>query len=256
MTETLLLSLHIARRNWVVYRKDFLANISPSLSDPLFMVFSLGVGLGAMVPPLEGRSYLEFMAPGLVSFTALVTSFFECSYGFYIRMTFENVFLAMLTTPLGVREILIGEFIWVGLKGAVMGTCVAIFLALFGAFQVSWFALLIPVVGFFVGIGCGAMGLIASACVRNINQFQTVYAWIISPLLFFSGIFFPIEQMPKLAQVITWCLPLSHGVRLSQLAFWQTLTWSSFFFHGSVLLGQCLILSAIGYRLCAKRLRP
>ena len=43
------LSLHIVRRNWRVYRKDFLANISPTLADPAFLILSLGLGLGGFM---------------------------------------------------------------------------------------------------------------------------------------------------------------------------------------------------------------
>src|SRR5688500_17016859 len=101
MTETFKLSWHVVRRNWVVYRKDFLANISPSVADPMFLLLSLGIGLGPFIKEIDGLTYSQFLGAGLIATTALFTSFFESSYGFYIRLTFENVFTAMLTTPIG-----------------------------------------------------------------------------------------------------------------------------------------------------------
>src|SRR6516162_6387991 len=135
MRDTLALSWHIVRRNWWVYRKDFVANISPTLADPAFFILSLGLGLGGFIANVHGRSYIQFLAPGLAASTAMFTAFFETSYGFYVQLTYENVFKAMLTTPIGVNEIVIGEFIWVAVKGALMVTAVSIVLAAFGLFE-------------------------------------------------------------------------------------------------------------------------
>src|SRR5262245_10104739 len=130
MLESVTLWLHITRRNWTVYRKDLIANLSPTVADPALTLVSLGLGLGAYLTYVQGMSYMQFLAPGLTVATALFTGFFESSWGFYVRMTYEGVFKAMLTTPIGASEIVIGEYIWCGLKGAGMATGVAILLAL------------------------------------------------------------------------------------------------------------------------------
>src|ERR1700761_5901669 len=98
-------------RNWVVYRKDFLANISPTLADPALMMTALGMGLSPFIGNIHGLSYSQYLAPGMAATTVLFTAFFECSYGFYVRMTFESVFKAMLTTPIGTREVVFGEYL-------------------------------------------------------------------------------------------------------------------------------------------------
>lgn len=184
ISESIKLCLHITRRNWTVYKKDLIANISPTVADPALILVSLGLGLGAFLTNVEGMSYMQFLAPGLTVATALFTSFFESSYGFYVRMAFENVYKAMLATPIGVKEIVFGELFWVGLKGAIMAVGVAVVLALFGMMTNPWLIPAISIVGFLVAVPCGAMGLLATAWVRNINQFQTVYSFIIAPCLF------------------------------------------------------------------------
>lgn len=236
MLETWKLSWHIVRRNWWVYKKDFLANISPTVNDPAFMIFSLGLGLGAFVADVHGRTYLQFLAPGLAVGTAMFTAFFETSYGFYIRMTFENVFKAMLATPIGVSEIIFGEFIWVALKSALMVFGVSLVLTLFGQFSQPANLIFTPLVGILVGVPLGAIGLLSTCYVKNINQFQTVYSFIISPLYFFSGIFFPLDQMPPWLQIVAKCLPLHHGVKLSQSLYWNENVWETWTVHAPILL--------------------
>lgn len=254
MLRTLRYSLYISIRNWTVYKKDFIANISPTVADPALIMISLGLGLGAYVSNLDGMSYMHYMAPGLTVATALFTSFFETSYGFYVRMSFENVFKAMLTTPLGVREIILGELIWVGLKGAIMALGVGLFLACFGLMVNPWLLPLLIFVGFFVAIPCGAIGLLATAWVRNINQFQSVYSFVIAPLYFLSGIFFPISQMNTYVRFLAELFPLIHGVRLAQAIFWQQNIGEAFLQSGSILFLQSAIFCGVAYKMIYKKL--
>lgn len=246
MIETLLLSLHVVRRNWTVYKKDFLANISPSVADPMFLLLSLGLGLGGFIEKIDGLSYSEFLGPGLICTTALFTSFFESSYGFYIRLTFENVFKAMLTTPIGIREVFIGEMIWLFIKGFVMALGVTIVLLCFNILINPWSVLWIPFLGGYIALSCGALGLISSGYVRNINQFQTVYSFLIAPIYFLSGVFFPIQN-PTIAKIIL-ISPFYHGVRLVQMSAWNRIEFREFSFHFAFLTAFTIVLSVWAYR--------
>jgi len=253
LVETLRICMLISKRHWVVYRKDLFANMIPTLSDPAFFILALGFGLGAYVSDLDGRSYVHFIAPGLAISTALFTSFFETSYNFYIRYTYEGIYKAMLTTPIGVREIILGEFIWVALKGAFMASCVtAVLLALN---VVSWqFIWIIPFLGGLVAISCGSLGLIAAATVRNINQFQTVYTLLISPMFFFSGLFFPLHDLPRAFQFIAYLSPLTHGVRMGQAVLWNENALVTVATHTPILITMSLFFGWIAYNRAHRKL--
>lgn len=242
MTESIRLSWHIVVRNWTVYKKDFFSNISPTLADPSLIMVSLGIGLGPLIQDVNGRSYLAFLAPGLVATTALFTSFFESSYGFYVRMTYESVFKAMLTTPIGTREVVIGEYLWNFIKGAIMAFGVGIVLFFFGLMPSLLLLPALALVGGLISIPCAALGLLASSYIANINQFQTVYSFLIAPIYFLSGVFFPIESMPELFQKIIQISPFAHGVRLMQLLFWDQMTWGAMLWHGGMLCVFGLVL--------------
>lgn len=254
MLESLKMCMYITLRNWTVYKKDLIANISPTVADPALIMVSLGLGLGTYLTNVEGMSYMQYLAPGLTVATSLFTSFFESSYGFYVRMTYENVFKAMLTTPIGVKEVVVGEMIWVGLKGAVMSLCVAIVLAVFGMFLNPLLIPMLAVVGFLVALPCGAMGLLATALVNNINQFQTVYSFIIAPLYFLSGIFFPISEMATAVRIVAEFFPLIHGVRLAQAFFWNKGIFEAVMFSGSILVIQSAVLCGLAYWKIKKKL--
>ena len=241
------LAWHVVVRNWTVYRKDFLANISPTLADPALIMFSLGMGLSPFIGQINGHSYAQFLAPGMIATTALFTAFFESSYGFYVRMTFESVFKAMLTTPIGVREVVLGEFLWVFVRAALMALGVALVLLLLGLLPNPWSVLICPLIAGFLSLPCAAIGLLATSWVRNINQFQTVYSFIIAPTYFLSGVFFPLQYQPGLAVVVQFS-PFYHGVRLIQCTVWGEFPASEILWHLSALLAFTLVLGFFAFR--------
>jgi lipooligosaccharide transport system permease protein len=186
--------------------------------------------------------------------TALFTSFFESSYGFYVRMTYENVFKAMLTTPIGAIEVVLGELIWVGLKGALMASGVGLVLVACGLMSNPFLLPLVALVGFLVALPCGAIGLLATGLVNNINQFQSVYSFLIAPMFYLSGIFFPIAQINPWIAGVARLLPLIHGVELSQAIFWDENVGAALVKNGLILLVQSAIYGYASFRVIKKRL--
>ena len=215
---SLRLAWQVVIRNWVVYRKDFLANISPTLgrSRPDDDRPRARASLRSSVK-IDGLTYAQYLAPGMVATTALFTAFFECSYGFYVRMTFESVFKAMLTTPIGVREIVLGEFLWVFIRASLMAAGVGLVLVVVGLLPNPWSILVFPFIGGMLAVPCGAIGLLACG---SGPKHQSV-----SDRLFLSdrADLFPLRSLfpahrsagPRRARaVITllpWCAPASNG---------------------------------------------
>jgi lipooligosaccharide transport system permease protein len=150
--------------------------------------------------------------------------------------------------------VVIGEFIWVSIKGGLMALGVALVLALFNLMVNPWLLPTLTMVGFLVALPCGAMGLLATCYVRNINQFQTVYSFIIAPLYFLSGIFFPIEQMAAPVRIVAEFFPLIHGVRLAQALFWERGILEAFLYSGGILVLQSAVLCTWAYFQVQKKL--
>jgi len=74
------------RRNFDVFMKTWKVNFFPPLLEPIFYLVAMGFGVGQFVKSIEGLSYLQFIAPALVAITTMNSSFFECTYGSFVRM--------------------------------------------------------------------------------------------------------------------------------------------------------------------------
>ena len=67
-------------RNAAMYRRTWKWNILPNFFEPVFYLFSIGIGVGAYVAEMGGTTYLEFLAPGLVCVAAMNGASFEVTY--------------------------------------------------------------------------------------------------------------------------------------------------------------------------------
>ncbi len=197
-----------------VYTKNLYSNGLPVFLEPLLFLAGVGLGLGKYITgTMEGLKYLEFLATGLLVTSAMFTSSFECTYGTFIRLEFGKVYDAMLAAPISVKNLIIGEIIWAGTKGFFFTFAVLCILLVFGIIS-SPVSLLSPLVGFLTGMMFGAAALVVTSFVKTINHFNFYLTGIVSPMFFFSGVVFPISDLPRFLQPVAEIIPLTHSVRL------------------------------------------
>jgi lipooligosaccharide transport system permease protein len=204
-------------RHFRTYTKDLVSNGFPPFLEPLIFLAGMGLGMARYVPDLVGMSYLQFLATGLVMTSAMFTSAFECTYGTYVRLEFDKTYDGMLAAPLSVADVVLGEALWAGTKGAFFSFAVLVIISAFGI--VNFFtALLTPLVGFLTGFLFAAIGLLVTSFVSNMNNFNFFFTGLLSPMFMFCGTIFPISNLPRPLQYVAEILPLTHPVRLGRAA--------------------------------------
>lgn len=223
MTETSLIPVRIPSqatrigavwyRHYRVYVKNIFSNALPPFIEPLVFLAGIGLGLGIFIKEMDGIPYLQFLASGLLVTAAMFTAAFEMSFGTYIRLMFDKVYDGMLGAPLTARDLMLGEILWCGSKGAIFtGSVMLICLAL-GALPIGP-VLFAPIVGFLTGILFAVLSLLVCTLVDNINNFNFFFSGFLSPMFFFSGVVFPISNLPAWMRPLAEIVPLTHPVRL------------------------------------------
>lgn len=143
-------------------------------------------------------------------------SFFECTYGSFVRMYYQKTFDAIIATPVSIEEVIAGELLW-GATRSLISTCIV--LAVVGAFGLirSPFFVLIPIVAFLAGLMFSSMAMCFTAIASSIDFFNYPAFLFITPMFLLSGTFFPITALPRLVQIVAQAfLPLTHVVNLSR----------------------------------------
>ena len=202
-------------RHFRVYTKNLASNGFPPFLEPLIFLAGTGLGMGKYVTSMAGLPYLTFLATGLPLTAAMFTASFECTFGTFIRLEFDKVYDGMLASPITADNLLIGEIIWAGTKGIFFSLAVITVVAAFGIVPMPG-SLLVGFVGFITGLMFAALSMLITSLVSNINQFNFYFSGFLSPMFFFSGVVFPIENLPPALRPIAEIFPLTHSVRMAR----------------------------------------
>jgi lipooligosaccharide transport system permease protein len=200
-------------RHMRVYTRNLFSNALPPFIEPLIFLMGIGLGLGANIGPMQGLPYIRFLAFGLLMTAAMFTAAFEMSYGTYIRLMFDKIYDSMMGAPLTALDIMLGEILWCGTKGAVFTASVLIVCLAFGALPVGWI-ILSPAIGFLTGLIFAVLALLVTTFVSTISNFNFFFSGLLSPMFFFSGVVFPLSSLPPFLLPVAEALPLTHPVRL------------------------------------------
>ncbi len=203
-------------RNFKVWRKHIRASLIGNLGQPFLFLLAMGYGLGRQIPQIEGLTYLQFIAPGLVASAVMYSAAFETTYGSYTRLSTQGTFEGILMTPVGVTDLSLGEVTWGATKGLISGLIMLGALPFFGVVPSLWAGALVPIL-FLEGLFFASFGLIMTALAANYEFFNYFTSLIITPLFLFSGIFFPVEALNPFTQKLLLALPLTRVVQLSRM---------------------------------------
>jgi lipooligosaccharide transport system permease protein len=203
-------------RDWDVFKKTWKVNFFPPLLEPIFYLVALGFGLGQFVQSIEGMSYIQFIAPALIAISIMYSSFFECTYGSFVRMYYQKTFDAIISTPISIEEVIAGEMLWGATRSLISSSIVLGVVAAFGLIA-SPLALFIPLLAFFCGLMFSALAMCFTSLAPNIDFFNYPGFLFITPMFLLSGTFFPLSQLPTAMQTFAKAvLPLTHTVDLSR----------------------------------------
>ncbi|MFZ5985741.1 MAG: ABC transporter permease [Bacillota bacterium] len=198
-----------------VYISDFLSNAFPPFFEPLVFLAGLGLGLGGYIQTMGSMSYILFLASGLIVTSAMFTASYECTYGTFIRLEFDKVYDGMLGAPLSPKDLIIGEILFAGTKGFFFSLAVLTVIWITGIISYP-LSILAAIVGFIAGIMFGTLSMFITSFVRNINHFNFYFTGLLSPMFFFSGVVFPLENLPKSLAYVAEVIPLTHVVRMAR----------------------------------------
>ena len=216
-------------RHFRVYTKNIFSNALPPFLEPLIFLAGMGLGIAKMIK--EGDSnfnYIEFLASGLLVTSAMFTAAFECTYSTFVRLEFDKIYDGMLASPMKVRDLLLGEMLWAGTKGLFFSYSVLIVLLPFNLL-VSPASLWVGLTGFCTGFLFAGFSLLITSFVKNINHFNFYMTGFLSPMFFFSGVFFPLKNLPVWLQNLAQALPLTHCVKLTRSLIYMTFDSSLWF---------------------------
>jgi lipooligosaccharide transport system permease protein len=209
--------IRVWQRNRDVFIGLWPSEVPGMIVEPVFILIAMGVGLGAYVGLVEGQRYIDFVAPGIIAGYSMFSASFECTYGSFIRMEYQKTHDSIIATPLNVEDVTVGEIFWGATRAFLTGTVMLIIATAFQAVHSPW-SVLVPFISFIEGLLFASIALFFTSVIPYIYSFNYFFSLFITPMFFFSGVFFPLSSFPPIVQTLSWIAPLTPVVLLNRAA--------------------------------------
>jgi lipooligosaccharide transport system permease protein len=230
--------LRVVEREARVFSKLWRGVLFSTVVSPILFLAAMGLGLGSLVNKhsgnVSGLSYIDFVAPGLLVSSAVQIAANDAMWPVLGAVKWIKNFHATVATSITSSQLVDGYVLWVALRG--MGAS-AIFLAVaaaLGAISSVWGVLAIPAAALCGAAFCAPLSAY-SVGLESDMSFPVIIRVVILPLALFSGVFFPISELPGWLQVLVQFSPLWHGVALARDATTGTLQFWADVVHVLVL---------------------
>jgi lipooligosaccharide transport system permease protein len=208
-------------RNVISYKRFIFTTFLVSLGQPLFYLLTFGIGMGAYMGNLGGKSYLYFLVPGVLVSSVMMSASFECMFGTFVKMIHEHLYDSLIATPVSAEDAIAGDIAWGAFRGMVSGILMMVVASFMGVFAVSIVNLfLLLILMLLVGVMFASIAMIVTSYAPNFDFFSYYTELIMTPMLFFSGVFFPLDKFPGWMQTFAQFLPLTHAVNISRAIFY------------------------------------
>ena len=240
------------RRNLLVWRKLAIASVLGNIADPLLYMLALGYGIGSMIGEVNGMSYVAFIGTGMVCQSAMFTSSFEGMYSAFSRMHVQRTWEAIINAPLALEDVVFAEWMWCATKAVMSTTAILLVIVALG-FGHTWLALWVLPLGFLVGLTFGAFGLVMNALAPGYDFFTYFFTLVLTPMLLFSGVYFPVDQMPAWLAHVASALPLSHAIDIARPLMLGRMP-GHILLHAAVLAAYAVVAYCVALALTRRRL--
>jgi ABC-2 type transport system permease protein len=210
-----------------------------TMLTPLLYLLVFGVGLGKRVN-IAGGSYLDFLMPGLLAITSMINSYTWIANGMTVSRLFFRTFQIYLQAPVSAAAIMWGQV----LSGVARGLFATVILLVMGYAVGSHLALSLIFLAALL-LNCflsASFGVIVGLISRSHDDAASFTNFFIMPMAFFSGTFFPVEEMPWLVQKFILLLPLTHVNYLLRHPAWTAHALTSL----AIVTGYSLLSFLVG----------
>ena len=137
---------------------------------------------------------------------------FDATFNVFFKLKYAKTYDSVLATPLGPRDVAVGEISWALLRGAVYAVAFLVVAAISGA-TMSWWAVLAVPAATLIGLAFAAIGMAVTTYLRSWQDFDFVQLAIM-PMFLFSATFYPLSTYSDSLQWVVQATPLYHGVAM------------------------------------------
>jgi ABC-2 type transport system permease protein len=182
-----------------------------TIGQPILLLLALGYGIGAIYKRAGQGDYLQFLVPGIIAQTVLLSGIF---WGIIILMDKRFGFLSeLLVAPVSRTKILLGSALG-GATVSVMQGLLVFFISMALGFRPYDWLLVVPafLILIIICVALACLGAGIASLVEDFQGFQGINNLLVMPLFFLSSALYPLNNVPTFLRIISTYNPVSYMV--------------------------------------------
>lgn len=198
-----------------------------SVTFPLLFLFVFGSGLSARMGTLSpGVNFTQFMFPGIIGMTIFISSFMA---GISVVWDREFGFLKeVLVAPISRTSVAVGKALGAATVALLQGVLILLLAPLIGVSLTPGILLALLPLMFLLAVAMGSLGVLLATRIKSMQAFQVVTQMLMFPMMFLSGVFFPLDGLPVWMNVLVKINPATYGIAPIRQVMLGTSTESPF----------------------------
>ena len=198
-----------------------------------------------------GVDFVQFIYAGIIAMTVLMNSVVS---GLSVVWDREFGFLKEIPmAPIARSGIMLGKAAGAAMVAVMQGSILLVLAPLVGVSLTPLLVIkLIPLL-VVISVSLSGMGLLVASRMRSQQGFQLVVQLIIFPLIFLSGVFFPVNNVPTWLEIASKLNPLTYAVDAVRQLFLaghgNAAIGVTVFGHTMTVLQDVLVVAVFGFAL-------
>lgn len=211
--------------------------LAPMVQVTLYLLI-FGVSLGKQVTIFPDLSYIQFIVPGLILMGVINNTFVNSAFSLFMTR-YLGYIVDLLVSPIRSSHFILAYTLASMLRGVIVGACILIISMFFTT--LSWphpvEAVSMILLSSFL---FAQFGIIAAMNSNSFDQFNVYTNFVLTPLIYVGGLFYPISKLPPFWENVSLLNPLFYIID----GFRYTATgMSDVPFHQSFLITFCLAMT-------------
>jgi ABC-2 type transport system permease protein len=242
----------VFRSIWVIAYRELVRFVQDrprmfsSFSMPIIFLLIFGAGFGRLIGQMmPGVDYIQFMYPGILAMTVLMTSVMS---GISIVWDREFGFLKeVLVSPLSRSGVLAGKAVGAAIIAISQGAIMLVLAPIVNVpITLGKVLALLPLL-LILSLSLSGLGLLIGARMRSQQGFQIVMQLVIFPMMFLSGIFFPVSGVATWLEVLSKLNPVTYGIDAIRQVFLGTeVAGVTVFGHTMGIVDSAIVVAMVG----------
>jgi len=183
--------------------------VPPAITMTLYFVI-FGNLIGRRIGQIDGFSYMQFIAPGLIMMSVITNSYGNVVSSFF-GAKFAKHIEEMLVSPMSNATIILGHVAGGVFRGLLVGLLVTVIALFFTSLQVSNLAVTLSVV-FLTAVVFSLAGFINAVFAKKFDDISIVPTFVLTPLTYLGGVFYSISMLPQFWQYASKANPILYMV--------------------------------------------